>query len=400
MDQKKTCGHCVLHTNVPGVSVNDEGVCSVCENYKKFNRHEPRLKKYLFEEMENLFKKVKQEQRPYDVIVLFSGGKDSTVLLKMAKEKYGLRPLAVSVMHPLVNETAAENMENVARKLNVELVKVFPDEGVYKKAMNYGILNGHKYGLGEFFGCDICSFFHSWIPIKYAMMMNIPIIMEGSDSSQAKEITYWQAEKVKADAKQGKKPFGTVHDLIMDALGEEYKGSIYDYNETEIINGNYPTFMSPFTFMEYDYRQNFQEIESLGLEEKKFRSIYTNCSATPFFSYLSVKRFDCVSYIKHYAAEVRKGYPNLMQRSVKDSGTDEALNKEVIEKLMEEYKNIVVYAAENKISNTNITDTIKEKLKNMAPTYMDIFGEEVCDIFLDDVLKITHYANYFGVDLI
>jgi hypothetical protein len=182
-------------------------------------------------------------------------------------------------------------------------------------------------------------------------------------------------------------------------MGDEYKGSIYDYDESEILEGNYPTIISPFSFLDYDYRENFKEIEGLGLHSKDFRTIYTNCSATPFFSYFSLNRFDCVSYIKHYATEVRRGYPNLMQHSVKDIDTAHVLNKEVVEKLMEEYKNVVLYIGEKKLTRETATDAQIEKMRAMAPTYLNIFGEDVCDVFLHDVLQIPYLADYFGVDL-
>lgn len=398
-ENKRVCNNCVLHSKVPGVTINDEGLCSICSGFNKFRQHEPRVKQFLVEEMERLFEKARSKERPYHVIVLFSGGKDSTILLKMVREKYGLRPLAISIMHPLVNKTASKNMEDVARKLNVDLMKVFPDEEVYRKAIRHGILYGSQYGLGEFFGCDICTYFHFWIPIKYAMKMDIPVILEGSDISQTGEITYWQAERVKADARQGKKPFANVHDLFIDALGNDYKGSIYDYNASEVINGMYPTVISPFTFLEYDYKKNFEEISSLGFESKKFRSIYTNCSATPFFSYFTLKRFDCVSYIKHYATEVRRGYPNLMQMSIEDKEGSSSLNKEIIEKLMEEYRGVVLHVVEKKLDIGNVTEAEKETLRGRAPTYLKIFGEDVCDVLLHDVLMINHHAAYFGVDL-
>lgn len=396
---QKKCRNCVLHSEIPGITINDDGLCSICVNYKKFEQHEPRMRKYLLEEMENLFAAVKKKERPYHAIVLFSGGKDSTILLKMAKERYGLRTLAFSVMHPLVNETAKQNMEDVTKKLNIELIKAYLDEEVYKRCVRQAILQGPEYGLGEFFGCEVCSFFHFWIPIRYAMRMDIPIILEGSDLSQTGEITYYQPERVREEAKKGKKPFGRVHDLVCDALGEKYKGSIYDYSEADVTGGNYPTIISPFSFLEYDYRENFREIEGLGLKEKDFRTIYTNCSATPFFSYFSLKRFNCVSYIKHYATEVRRGYPNLMQHSVKDEDTANVLNKEVVEKLIKEYENVVLYIAENKLEDANITDSEKEKLKAMAPTYLKTFGQDVCDVFLRDVLRIPYFLDYFGVDI-
>ncbi len=397
--QKRTCRRCVLHTDIPGIILDDDGICPHCRKYDTFKEHEPRLKKYLTEEMEQLFESVKRQTLLYDAIVLFSGGKDSTILLKMVKEKYNLRPLAFSVMHPLVNELASQNMERVATALNVDLIKYSVDHEVYRRVMRHGINHAADYGLGEFFGCDICSFFHSWIPVRYAIKLGIPIILEGSDSSQTGEISYGQGGKVRADVAKGIKPFGKIHELVSDALGDSYKGSIYDFCADEIVNGLYPSIISPFTFLPYDFRKNFQELENIGLESKKFRSIYTNCSATPFFSYFSIKRFDCVSYIKHYATEVRNGYPNLMQLSVDGSENSSGLNKELVQDMMTEYKNVVLHVVENKLRPETIDDIGKETLRQLAPNYIRVFGKEVCDVLLDDVLQITHHAEYFGVEL-
>ena len=71
--------------------------------------------------------------------------------------------------------------------------------------------------------------------------LNTSSILEGSDLSQIGEIKYVQSEKVKEEAKKGIKPFGKIHDLIIDALGEDYKGSIYDYDESDVTGGKYPT---------------------------------------------------------------------------------------------------------------------------------------------------------------
>jgi hypothetical protein len=396
---KQTCRRCVLHTEMPGITLDTEGICPVCRKYDSLKDHEPRLKQYLTEELEHLFESLKKKRLAYDVIVLFSGGKDSTILLKMVKEKYNLRPLAFAVMHPLVNEVASQNMDRVAEALNIDLIKYSVDREVYRKVMGHGIRHAPEYGLGEFFGCDICSFFHSWIPVKYAIKLGIPVILEGSDSSQTGEISYGQGGKVQSDVSKGIKPFGRVHDLVIDALGDSYRGSIYDFDGEEIEKGGYPSIISPFTFLPYDFRENFRELDDIGLESKKFRSIYTNCSATPFFSYFSIKRYDCVSYIKHYATEVRNGYPNLMQLSIEGEERSTGLNKELVELMMEEYKNVVLYVVENRLTPETVDEAGKEAMRRLAPNYIRVFGQDVCDVLLDDVLRIPHHAEYFGVDL-
>ena len=53
----------------------------------------------------------------------------------------------------------------------------------------------------------------------------------------------------------------------------------------------------------------------------------------------------------------------------------------------------------SKLSEETITPAEEEKLKSMAPTYIDTFGQDVCDVFLHDVLQIPYFLDYFGIDL-
>jgi predicted nucleotide-binding protein (sugar kinase/HSP70/actin superfamily) len=88
-----------------------------------------------------------------------------------------------------------------------------------------------------------------------------------------------------------------------------------------------------------------------------------------------------------------------MQHSVKDEDTVDVLNKETVEKMMKEYENVVLYIAENKLSEENITPAEREKLKSMAPVYINVFGQDVCDVFMHDVLQIPYFLDYFDVDI-
>lgn len=167
----------------------------------------------------------------------------------MASQKFNMRVLAVSIVNPLVNEVAQKNMDEIADKMNIDLVKFKVNTNLYIKAMKRGFEDHQAYDLDEFFGCSICSFFHYWIPIKLAIKMHIPMILEGSDSGQAGRPLFIEGKGVKKNIMQGYKPYGKIHDLIHDVLEPEMYHSIYDYDEDEIVNADYPDVISPLTFI-------------------------------------------------------------------------------------------------------------------------------------------------------
>lgn len=395
----KVCKQCVLNSNLVGVEINSDGLCNSCVTYAENKRFNKLFSKHLENKMLEVFESAKSNRNTYDALVLFSGGKDSTYLLNISKNKYNLNTLAFSVIHPLVNEVAAKNMEKTANKLNVDLIKFHVDENIYKQIMKYGLINGPTYGLTEFAGCELCSSLFKWLAVKMAIKLNIPVVLEGSDASQSDVAYFVDGDVMKEDLKNGKKPFGVTHDIFHDALGEKYRKSMYSCDYDELKDSRFPTFIAPFTFIEYDYVEKSKEFKDLGLESKHYKSLFTNCDAVPFFSYFSIMRYDCVSYIRHFANEIRRGYPNLMQLGLQDTEKSETLTKQVIEDLMTEFKNIVLFAVDKKLYSEDRNTPYKEQILSMAPTFHRVYGEQVCDILLNHILMINYYADYFDIDL-
>ena len=386
---KIMCKRCVLHSSIPQVSLDEEQVCNLCKEYDENSRYQPKIERYLEKQMQAIFEK--RGQGMYDAAVMFSGGKDSTMLLKMAKEKYGLRVLAISVMHPLVNQTASQNMEQVAAALGVDLIKIHIQEDVYKKVMKQGLLYGDNYDLTEFVGCQVCNFLFKWVIIKVAMSMGIPNVLEGNDKSQSPA---YLAEGYKFDLD---KPYGKLHDLVRDALGGEYDNSIYGCDSNWLKQRKFPNLISPFTFIEYEYKDNFKKIDALGINSKKYRSLITNCDAVPFFSYLSIKKYDCVSYIKHFANEIRRGYPNMSQLSLDETTDSMVLERKTMSEILEEFKQIILYVAEKGLTEETMTSTHYRTVLDLAPTFYAVYGEKVSDSMLKQILKISYYMNYFEI---
>jgi GMP synthase PP-ATPase subunit len=104
------------------ITFDSKGVCCHCQKYFKeeplfvFKGKEGELK--LAETIEKIKEDGKGKQ--YDVIMGLSGGVDSTYLALKCKE-WGIRPLAVHFDNGWNSELAVKNIENIVRKLSLDL---------------------------------------------------------------------------------------------------------------------------------------------------------------------------------------------------------------------------------------------------------------------------------------
>jgi N-acetyl sugar amidotransferase len=110
-----------MDTTVKGISFDSNGECTFCKIHDDLEKKYP-LNKKTTEKLNNIISKVKREgnKKKYDCIVGISGGRDSTYTLYKAV-KLGLRPLAVHFDNGWNSENAVRNIENLCRKLNVDL---------------------------------------------------------------------------------------------------------------------------------------------------------------------------------------------------------------------------------------------------------------------------------------
>ena len=105
------CSLCIHDERTAKIDIIDgKPLCRECQVYLKH----PVDREAIRRELEELMKKVDR------AIVAYSGGKDSTVALYLAKEVYGVKELeAVMIDHGLMAEEAIENARRVAEALEV-----------------------------------------------------------------------------------------------------------------------------------------------------------------------------------------------------------------------------------------------------------------------------------------
>jgi len=125
------CVRCALTSGFPGLTFDDEGVCSFCRDEILVVSEQSAIDAAR-EQIRSLFK---TRAGPYDAVLCNSGGKDSCYTLKLAVEKYGLRVLSFTLDQGFMSPTAVENIHVVVDALGVDHITVRPSAKFFRKVM-------------------------------------------------------------------------------------------------------------------------------------------------------------------------------------------------------------------------------------------------------------------------
>ena len=118
----QVCTRCIYHEKTPGISFNKDGLCSYCKIHDEMDTEYPNDERgtKILDELVQEMKKAGKNSK-YDCVIGVSGGCDSSYLVYYAKEKLGLRPLAVHFDNTWNTTIATQNIHRVLRKLDVDL---------------------------------------------------------------------------------------------------------------------------------------------------------------------------------------------------------------------------------------------------------------------------------------
>lgn len=170
-----TCQRCVLTTNVPGVTLDDEGVCSVCREY---DDHRDVYDAY-FKTEDDLVELLRQTHNPdgqYDVLLMYSGGKDSTFVLNKLVDM-GQRILAVTFDNDYVPKDCFENIRGVCEDAGVDSLILSLDRKTMDRVFASSLRTDSEVCTGCFRALTARG-------TEVAIEKNIPIVMTGLSRGQ------------------------------------------------------------------------------------------------------------------------------------------------------------------------------------------------------------------------
>ncbi len=171
----KRCKRCGLPENYGITNFDKNGVCNYCRFYDTVK---DKLRD--FERWEKLFTEHLNQHKgkyKYDVVVGFSGGKDSSYIVHKLKTHYKCKVLALTVNFGFMpSEFALDNSKRVAKSLEVDHI-------IYDAASDE-IQEGFKNAVSSGKLCGLCTALCTAITRKTAVKQHVPFYVLGADRGQ------------------------------------------------------------------------------------------------------------------------------------------------------------------------------------------------------------------------
>lgn len=126
INRLKRCSRCLLPETFPYIIYDEEDVCNYCKSYKRKINLTSEQKKRKRAELEKIVDRYRKHNE-YDVIVPYSGGRDSSYGLHFIKKELGLHPITFTYDWGMVTDLARRNIARLTGKLGIENILISAD---------------------------------------------------------------------------------------------------------------------------------------------------------------------------------------------------------------------------------------------------------------------------------
>ncbi len=372
MHSGEYCKKCVLKSSNPGIVLDVNGVCNICNNteYHSFYKNFKNSIKYY-----NKFKidmSSRDKNRKYDCIVMFSGGKDSINILHELTKEHNLRVLALTINLPFESQTSKENIEKVISILDVDHISLTPSTSGYMELMRAiftqkqgdRILNVDGFTKYKHLSpCIACTSFIKIMSCFVAEKFNIPYVLYCADPGQMANLPINIENAI-----------GSMKSVFeVDFINKVFNDDIDKLDSEK--NANAPIVIYPYIAIpNYDPHRIISRLKALGLYDSTPQE--GHCQLWSLLNYNAIKKYDSPFYILDYAYNIRNG----------------KLDRDNTIEFLEEFKNMML-----KVGEGSLTSKDDVHLKNILKNVFTTKGEY--DYTYNNILKMSEIANKLDISL-
>lgn len=301
------CKKCILPETFPGISFNDQGVCNYCRREEKRLEKIPEKKEFYRQKLDQLIAEIRGESPTYDVITAYSGGKDSSYTLKLLRDNYDLRILAMSFDNHFVSSLSWDNIHNVTNKLDVDHINFRPPWFIMKKIFSMTAKEDifpEPTLLRASAICTACIGLVKSLVLKTALEMEIPLVAFGWSPGQApiqSAIMKTNPSLIRQNQLALKKALILTN---AKALDRYFIPEIYYTNYKD----RFPHNIHPLAFFDYNEDRIVQQLNTLDWRiPTDTDTNSTNCLLNAFGNHCHLERHRFHPYVWEIANMVRQG---------------------------------------------------------------------------------------------
>lgn len=315
----KICINCILPETFPGIGFNAEGLCNHCQKFDGKALTLAENKKKYKQKFLDLLIKLTQISNPqpsnlnpppptrsYDILMAYSGGKDSTYTMFLLKKKYKLRVLAVSFDNGFLSETSVSNIKEVTDRLGIDHILFKPKWGLLKKVFSAAVeqeLYSKKTLERASTICTSCIGLVKAVCLKMAIEKDIPMIGYGWSPGQAPV----QSSIMKNNPSLIRMAQKAILNPLREVAGDEIEA--YFLQERHYADpGRFPYNVHPMAWEFYEEGLIMDEIQRFGwVVPQDTDSNSTNCLLNAYANEIHVRKYGFHPYVWEVANMVREG---------------------------------------------------------------------------------------------
>jgi len=293
------------------------------------NNHHENLEEVFY----NLLSEGLRSDSPYDYLVLFSGGKDSTYLAHILKQAAGGRVCLFSIDNGFEDESFTTVVKETAYRMETDLYIYQPPREAFMKYYNFLITENQLKKIDSNPLCFFCGRYFMALGLEFAERNNIPFVIYGATPMQV----------------SGRKIARTLRDLEIfkmvskRVLMEFYKKiqSVERYKSDPDIKRvvdkvfylpKNTTLIFPFQYLQYNIDMMKRALEdeygwqnpTQGLSNEEY--LTSGCQLVNLFGVLAKNRGFVIHELKQFESDYSDG---IMGEAAYE------YNKRLFEKLME-----------------------------------------------------------------
>lgn len=298
------CSQCILPTSFPGISFNDQGVCNHCLRYRGRAVTEAQMKKY-----EQKFVQLIEEKKntsTYDILVAYSGGKDSTYTLDVLVNRYKLRVLALTFDNTFISPRAEDNIRNVCGALGVDLMVIRPDPSfmheIFRAAADHELYSAKTLERASTI-CTSCIGLIKNLVLRTAIEKEIPFVGFGWSPGQAPVSSSVMKTNARLMQSTQQAIYKPLHNIAGDRINPYFVTAKQFENPEQ-----FPWNVHPLAFLAYDEDAIIQRIKTFGWEKPDDTDPNSsNCLLNAYANYIHRQRYHFHPYVWEIANMVREG---------------------------------------------------------------------------------------------